>query len=248
MIENKINKSWWHWVTSHVTGSHFNTVSTHQKICQMTHIGSYQTLMTDPLVPIKPWLLHFTFIKPIVFVLISPTDDHISSHDPVSFVLPLFHFHHVSATHSFLSHFPHLFLALLFSFCHSNTRSVSSTCPKPSPLYSGSILPVLSLDFVNSYFLKHMMRGERQGQIDGITNYIYRKKIHTLTISSYTDFENKINKSWWHWVTVMWQGHTSIRVTLQQGLCFVSGTGSSLASVSGIGTGIWLEFRFHLGW
>jgi len=63
----------------------------------------------------------------------------LTTHSP--FVLPLFHLHHVSATHSFLSHFPYL-SPFCFSPCRSDTKSVHSACPKPFPLYSGSILPV----------------------------------------------------------------------------------------------------------
>jgi len=64
----------------------------------------------------------------------------LTTHSP--FALPRFTFHHISATHSFLSHFPYLPSFVLFPRC-SDTRSVRSACPKLSPLYSGSVLPVL---------------------------------------------------------------------------------------------------------
>jgi len=63
----------------------------------------------------------------------------LTTHFP--FVLPLFHFHHASATHSFLSHFPYL-LPLCFSLRRSDTKSMRGACPKPLPLYSGSVLLV----------------------------------------------------------------------------------------------------------
>jgi len=60
------------------------------------------------------------------------------------------------------------------------------------PILNNYIFPqrwLLFLTQMSVSLSKHMMRGERRGQIDGITNYIYRKKIPTLTTPSYTNFE-----------------------------------------------------------
>ena len=84
----------------------------------------------------------------LTFLIFIPTDDHVRSH---TIVLPP-----VSAPIPYLLLLmliqPHVsFLSIIFLFRPSlcliplcNTRPVRSTCPTPSPLYSGSVLPVVS--------------------------------------------------------------------------------------------------------